>query len=180
MKKILLILLSLFIFTGCDTMNTPTKRTEEYLSKYVSLDDDVVSDVDLMVETENFNDDNSKTYKKVIERQLSDLKYEVVSEEVNGDSATVTVKLTVYDLYKAKANSQTYYDNNQSEFYDNNNVLDNNKYSKYSLDEMYKTTDKVDYTVEFDLQKVDDTWTIQDIDNTTKEKIYGLYNYERK
>lgn len=181
MKKLIFVILSsLLIFTGCDTMNTPTKRTEEYLSKYVSLDKDVVSDVDLMVETENLGDDNSKTYKKVIERQLKDMEYEIVSEEVDGDTATVTAKITVYDLYKVKTDANTYYRENPTEFYDDNNVLDDDKYNKYSLDNMLKTKNTVDYTIEIDLKKVNDTWTVEDIDNTTKEKIYGLYDYEMK
>lgn len=181
MKKIILVILSSILFiTGCDTMNTPTKRTEEYLSKYTALDKDVVSDVDLMVETENLGEENSKTYKKVIERQLKDMKYEIVSEEVDGDTATVTAKITVYDLYKEKTDANTYYQENPTEFYDDDNKLDDDKYNKYSLDKMLKTKSTVDYTIEVDLAKVDDTWTIQDIDNTTKEKIYGLYNYGRK
>lgn len=180
MKKISLVILSLislFIFTGCDTMNTPTKRTEEYLSKYVSLSDEVKSDLDLMIETENLNADNSTAYRGVLERQLSDLKYEIVSEEVNGDEATVTAKITVYDLIKSRNESKKYYTENPTEFY-KDNVPDKNKYTTYELEKMKKYDKTVDYTLEFRLKKVDNVWTVNEVDNTTKEKIYGLYNYE--
>ncbi len=179
MKKTLLItllLVSIFLFTGCDTMNTPTKRTEEYLSRYVSLNDDVKGDIDLMVETESLNEANSKIYKDVIERQLTNLKYEIVSEEVNGDKATVTAKITVYDLVKSRGESKTYYTENPNDFY-TDNALDKDKYSKYELDEMLKYSKTVDYTIEFNLTKVDDVWTVDEVGNTTKEKIYGLYDY---
>lgn len=179
MKKFLLVILmifSLFIFTGCDTMNTPTKRTEEYLAKYNSLDDNVKGDIDLMVETENLNDENGRIYKNVIEKQLENLKYEIVSEEVNGDKATVTAKITVYDLNKSKSESKKYYTQNAEEFY-TNNELDKDKYTKYELDEMLKYKETVDYTIEIDLTKIDDVWTVNEVDSEVKEKIYGLYSY---
>lgn len=181
MKKFLIVILmisSLFIFTGCDTTNTPTKRTEEYLSKYKGLDENVKSDIDLMTETENLSADNGKTYKKVIERQLSDMKYEIVSEEINGDKATVTAKITVYDLNKSKKDTETYYKTNPEEFFEDN-TLNEDKYSEYQLKQMLEYSKTVDYTIEIDLTKVDDIWTVNDVDNTIKEKIYGLYDYEK-
>lgn len=179
MKKILIsfFVLSLMFLTGCDTMNTPTKRAEEYLSRYNSLDEEVTSDIDLMVETENLNDDNSEIYRNTIERQLKDLKYEIVSEEINGDTATVTAKVTVYDLMKSKEESNAYYSENPTEFYTNDR-LDNDKYSKYELENMLEFEDTIDYTIEIDLTRVDDVWTVNEVDNDVKEKIYGLYDYK--
>ena len=39
MKKIIIIGLGILLFTGCDdVMNTPTKRVEEFLGKYQTMD----------------------------------------------------------------------------------------------------------------------------------------------
>ena len=46
MKKILLIILIL-ISLGCErNLNTPTESTEEYISNYQNLSDDVVKDIE--------------------------------------------------------------------------------------------------------------------------------------
>ena len=44
LKKILAICLGIFILVGCtNTNNTPSKKVEDFLSKYQKLDDDVLT-----------------------------------------------------------------------------------------------------------------------------------------
>lgn len=51
MKKIILCLgIFLFVLTGCtDMTNTPSKKVEEFLGKYQSMDKDVLNQLDKIV-----------------------------------------------------------------------------------------------------------------------------------
>ncbi len=177
MKKLILVLASVMLLIGC-TNNSPTKRTEEFLTKYQSLSDDVMSDLDLSAETENLGSTSTATYKDVIKRQYQNMKYEITNETVNGDEAIVTAKITVYDLYKVRSESQTYMMTNPTEFNDETGTYSQNKFREYELSKMLKTNNTIDYTIDFYLEKVDDTWTMKELSNTTKEKLHGIYNYE--
>ncbi len=180
MKKLFIIcslIVSTVLMVGCDSMNTPTKRVEEYLSKYTSLDNVVVTDLDLSAELEGLNTENTELYKSVIKRQYQDMKYEIVNEQINGDDAVVTAKITVYDLYKSSLNADQYLSTNASDF-TVNGIYDKNSFMNYKLGKMNTTTETIDYTIDLYLNKLDDKWAVQDLDNTTKEKIHGLYNYE--
>ncbi len=177
MKKILSILLIVFVLVGCNMTNTPTKKVEEFLMSYQTLSDDVVSDLELSSEMENLSSTNKITYMDVMQRNYKNLKYEITNEDVNGDEAVVTAKITVYDLYKVMKESNDYLTNNSTEF-EIDGVYDQDKYREYELGEMLKTNYTVDYTIYFNLSKVDDEWILTEPDNTTKEKIHGIYNYE--
>lgn len=177
MKKILSILLILFALIGCNMMNNPSKKVEEFLMSYQTLSDDVVSDLELSSEIENLSQDNKTIYMDAMQRNYKNLKYEITNEQINGDDAVVTTKIIVYDLYKVMKESNDYLTDNSSEF-ENNGVYDQNKYREYELKEMLKTNYTVDYTIDFYLTKVDDEWILTEPDNVVKEKIHGIYNYE--
>lgn len=179
MKKLVIVIVGVLLLFGCSCalMDTPTKKTEDYLNKYKNLDDDVLGDLDLSAEAENLNDENTETYKDLIKRQYQDMKYDVVNESIDGDQATVTVTLTVYDLYKTSQAADAYLTANPNEFTENN-VYNNDLFMKYKLDKMNDTEDTIDYTVDFYLAKVDGDWVVQEPDETVKQKIHGLYDYE--
>lgn len=179
MKKVYYIVLSfifLFMLSGCGT-NTPKAKTEEYLSRYTSLSDEVKVDIDTAVNSSGLSVSNQEQYKKVLERQYKNIKYEVKDESIDGDEAIVTVKLTVYDLYKSDKSSLEYLGTNPAEFYVDN-VLNQDLYDEYRVKNMLSMTDTVDYEVNFYLTKKNGTWVLENPDNTTLEKIHGLYNYE--
>jgi hypothetical protein len=179
MKKIALILVGILLVAGCSLAqpSTPTQKTEEFLDKYKNLDEDVVSDLIDSVDKESLNEENKEIYKSVLERQYKDLKYDVTDEEIKDDEATVTVKITVYDLYKAGIEADEYSEENESEFLTNNNY-DNDKFMKYKLNEMKDTEKTKDYSIKIYLTKVDGEWVVQEPNSETKQKIHGLYNYE--
>ena len=64
-----------------------------------------------------------------------------------------------------------------NEFYDNDNMFDENLYYKYKIENMSKVSDKMDYDITFKLVKKDKEWVLQTPDRVTLEKIHGLYNY---
>jgi len=181
MKKIALMFICMLLVVGCScslmNADTPTKKTEKFLDKYKNLDDDVISDLNDSVAAENLNDENKGIYESVLKRQYQDLKYKVTDEKVEGDEATVTVNITVYDLYKVGKEADDYLVDNQDEFL-TNDAYDNNKFMKYKLNKMKDTEETVDYTIKIYSSKVDGEWVVQEPDAEVKEKIHGLYDYE--
>jgi len=172
----LLVFMFMSLLVGCGN-NTPTAKTEEYLNRYVSMSDDVKESMETTIAGEGLSTSNQEIYKEVLTRQYEDLKYEVKDETIDADNAVVTVKITVYDLYKSDVASLDYLNNNMQEFY-TNNVLNQNAYDKYRIESMLETKETVDYEIDFYLTKENGTWIVQNPDSTTLEKIHGLYNYE--
>ena len=178
MKKIIaLFVVSILLLTGCGT-NTPKSKVEAYLNRYSSLSDDVKTDLETRVSSESLSIENQKIYKDVLTRQYENLKYEIKDESIDGDRATVKVKLTVYDLYKMDKDSINYMNNNANEFYDDANQFSEELFNKYRINSMLTTNETVNYEVEFYLNKVNGEWIVETPDRTTLEKIHGMYNYE--
>lgn len=178
MKKILFSLSLLVLFTGCSLSNTPSSKVESYLNQYNNLTDNVIEDINTTIAGENLNSDNTLAYKEVLKRQYKDLKYEIKEESINGEDATVKVKISVYDLYLADKNSHEYMNSHMNEFYNEDDMFDDNIYYKYKIENMSKISDKVDYDIVFKLKKKEKEWILQTPDRVTLEKIHGLYNYE--
>lgn len=123
MKKIFVCLITiLFItLTGCSTNinNTPTKKVEEFLNRYQTLDSKVISDLDRVVEEEEkFNTSNREDYKELIKNQYKDMTYMIKNETINGDKAIVEVEITVKDYKKVMDEAEVYRNNNMQLFSD--------------------------------------------------------------
>ena len=52
---------------------------------------------------------------------------------------------------------------------------DDTKFMDYKLSLMEKVTDKVTYTIEFTLTKVNDEWQLDSLSNSDIEKLHGIY-----
>lgn len=183
MKKLFLIFAFLLIVVGCScdlNMNTPTKKTEEFLMRYKELDEGVLSDLELSSEASGLTTTEHKNkYIDIMKRQYQDMTYEVTGENIDGDTASVDVKIKVYDLYKARKNAESYIDDNETDFtLDESGSRDVEKVNEYLLDELYKTDEYVEYTITINLIKEDNKWVVEDLDTETKEKLHGTYNYE--
>lgn len=179
MKKIIIIILSMFMLVGCSLFtNGPTKKVEEFFKKYQNLDDSVLKDLELVAEGTTLSTEKEKSdYTKAMKMQYSDIKYEITNEKINGDEAVVTAKISVYDFYKVQSEANKYKTTHESEFM-TNNLFDEEKFMEYKLKQMMNTTDRVEYTIDISLTKKDNEWTINELDKTTLEKIHGTYNYE--
>ena len=177
MKKILVSLFILLGIVGCSCSNNKAKdAVENYLNDYKGLSSNVLTSIDELVKKESMEDKHKDTYKEVIKRQYRDLMYTIENEEYNGDNAKVTVKITVYDLYKAQKNASDYLNEHQSEF-TNNGVHDANKYLEYKLEQMKSIKDTISYNIVFKVNKTDGKWVVEQPDEETLEKIHGIYNY---
>ena len=180
MKKILFIFLGfLLIFTtACDNVgNTPTKKVEELMGKYQSLDEDVLDDLNSVIASEkNLTSEQQERYRKLIEKQYKNLTYEIKDERVDGDNATVEVEIQVIDLSRANAEAEDYLTNNRDEFNDDNGNYSKEKFTNYNLDKMENLKDKVKYTLQLTLTKDDEEWELDNLTETERQKIHGIYN----
>jgi len=217
MKKLFIVLLlSLFIVTGCGNSMTPTGAVEDYLGKYQSMDSEVLSQLDSVVSNDTtMSDDQKKEYKALMEKQYQYLSYKVTNEEIIGDTATVDVEIEVFDYASSIRKSSQYYQDNRDMFEevdnsddnrdnnasheenvnpDDNNVNNNashegnvntddgniitetKKYIDYKIEQMKMVTDKIKYTITFNLSKEDDKWVVDDISDMDRKKIHGLFD----
>lgn len=177
MKKILTVLMGLFLLTGCG-MNSAKNAVETYLKQYKTLDSEVLVDLEEVIKRENLTDEQSDEYREILKKQYKDLGYEIIDEEYDGDTAYVTVKVTVYDLYKAQSDASVYLENNREEFNDKDGNYDVTKYISYKLSKMKDTTNKVDYTITFTVVKENDKYVVEQPTENDLLKIHGVYNYD--
>jgi primase-polymerase (primpol)-like protein len=161
MKKIFLSLLVLFSLVGCG-MDTPSKSVEQYLSGYNNLIEDILTDIETTVLSENINEDNKNLYRDILKRQYKDLKYEIKDEEIDGDTAVVTVQVEVMN-YKSAIDK---YDKGDYELA---------KYHDLVLNELEKTREMVTYTLEITLTKNNDDWVVDDLSIENRDKLLGIY-----
>lgn len=178
MKKIFALFLGCIFLFGCSCSEMGAKNAvTNYLSQYNNLTDEVLLDLDKVIAGEDFTEEQKNIYKDIIKKQYQDLRYEIVDEKYNGDQAVITAKITVYDLYKAQKDASNYMKENTSEFYDDN-ILSNKKYIDYKLDQMKKMNDTTTYTIDFNVTKKGNAWTVEQPSQRDLEKIHGIYNYE--
>ena len=183
MKKLsraLLIIISIFIITGCgNMMNTPTKKVEEFLSKYQTLDKKVLDQLDnVMEDSDDLTKDQKNEYHELMKKQYQNLSYKIKEETIDGDNAVVITEIEVLDYGKAISESETYLANNREEFTSDTieNTIDKNKFLDYKLKAMSKVKDKVTYTINFRLTKdKDNDWKLTDISDIDRLKLHGLY-----
>ena len=175
MKKILIFLLFIFLVSGCGkNTNSPTSEVQKLFSNYNSLSSDVLIQLDSVMGSENLTDEQISKYKEVIKRQYEDLKYTINDEVISDDKAIVSVDIEVYDLNKVISDSDEYLKNNKDEFYVDDK-LDNNKFWDYKLDKMFEAKDRIKYTIDFSLTKLNNKWHLDELLETDRQKIHGLY-----
>lgn len=178
MKKIVLFLITLTMVVGCAcSTDKASDAVKEYLNKYKNQHENVIAQLDDLVKEENLSEEQGKKYKEVMTKQYKDLSYKITNETYNGDEATVTTKITVYDLYSVQRDAEEYQNNNRKEFIDEAGNYDKDKFLDYKLEEMKKTTKTTEYTIDFKVVKKEGKWTLDHVSTEDLEKIHGIYNY---
>lgn len=181
MKKVIGIFMFILLLTGCGNnklLNTPTKKVEMFLSKYQSLDNDVLEQLDDTVNEEvAFNTEQRETYKELMKKHYKDLTYEIKDEIIDGDTATVTVEIEVTDYSKVMGDANTYLEEHPDEFNNDKKEYDASLFTTYRLEQLKKVKDRVNYTLDLTLTKVDDEWKLDNLSNSDQQKIHGMYNY---
>ena len=174
MKKVLYAFLAIVLLTGCSCTanmgNTPTKKVEEYLNKYQTNDDDVVSDLDeVLTNDTTLTDEERSDYNDFMKTHYRDMQYEIKNETIDGDAATVDAEVTVRSYADAVNEANDYRLNNADEF------DDNNTFASYRLDRLKEVTDTETYTIIFHLTKENEEWKIDDLSDDDLRKLSGLY-----
>lgn len=179
MKKILWILLLIVFITGCNNlMNTPTKKVEYLLSKYQSNDEKVLEQLDDTMLTDTIlTVDQKERYKNIMKRQYKDLTYTIKSEAIDGKTAVVEAEIEVYDYSKAITATEDELLNNSEKFKDSTGEVNTIIYNDQKLTNLEGVNDRVKYTINFTLSKADEEWIVDDLTETERMKIHGLYAY---
>ena len=181
MKKVLSILGIALVLTGCsigNMDNTPTKKVETYLNNYQTLDSNVLSELDSLVNQEEmFDEDQRTTYRDIMKKHYQDLTYTIKEETVNGDKATVEVEIEVNDYTKALKEAETYRTTNEDEFLDDEGMFDESMFNDYKLEALKGNKERVKYTIYFSLTKSGDEWVLDELTETEQENILGIYEY---
>lgn len=175
MKKILFLFMCLLL-VGCGPLsNTPKKQVETLFSKYQMLDNQVVNDIDYTI---FFNTDMSKTekdkYTELLKRQYRDLTYTIKDETVNGDNATVEVEIEVYD-YKDISNYRAINTLTNETLTNEDDTDDADGVLTVLIDRLMNADNRVKYTLNISLTKVNDTWIIDNLTTEQLSKINGIY-----
>lgn len=179
MKKILSLLCISLLLVGCGkTMNTPKKQVEMFLTKYQTLDADVISDLDKVVAKETtFNETEKKDYKDIMKKHYQDLTYDIKSEEIDGDNATVKVEIEVTDYSRALSQADQDLQNKPEDYNDETGTYDIYKFNDHRIKLLKESTERVKYTLDLTLTKVEDKWQLDQLSDTEQKKLNGTYNY---
>lgn len=177
LKKILAICLGIFILVGCtNTNNNPSKKVEDFLSKYQKLDDDVLTQLDLTLDNDqDMSDDQKKDYRALMEKQYQNLSYKITDEKEEDDTATVEAEIEVYDYQTSVTKSTEYFNSHKDEFVTDTDKDGTKKFIDYKIKEMKNVSDKTKYTMTFNLTKNNGEWILDDITDTDRQKLHGLY-----
>ncbi|MBE6149738.1 MAG: hypothetical protein E7170_03320 [Firmicutes bacterium] len=177
MKKILLITTLLFLF-GCENLsNTPIKKTEELLKKYQTLDNDVISDLNYVVDNEvTFSETQKEEYIKIMKKHYQNMTYEIKDDETDGNKAEVEVEIEVTDFNKVLKEADLYLEENNEEFLDDFGNLSISKFNDYKIEQLKKAKEKIKYTIEVELEKIENKWRVKQLDKEAIDKLNGIYN----
>lgn len=182
MKKIIqyiCLFVGIFVLAGCLGIIGPSERVEDMLNRYIKNDQEILKELDKYLNKQDLTEEQRTRYKNIIKDEYSSIKYEIVNETEEEDKATVEVKITVKDLYSASVSAENELLNDPTKFY-TEGVYDSKKYIDYKLELMEKTDKTVDYTIYINLNKKDNVWNVDDIDESTLEKIHGIYKYDKE
>lgn len=168
MKKILAVFVFLVLLVGCSLANTPTSKVEELLTKYQTLDKDIKTGIDEVINEETLTSKQKDRYRSLIEKQYKGLTYQVKNERIDGDRATITTEIEVLDYKKAVNDAVSKYQNRTDYTVE--------EYNNSKLDALERIKDKVKYTIDFEVIKdKNGNWKLSSLSNETIKKIQGMY-----
>ena len=145
---------------------------------YQTLNQDVIENLNDVIKTDNtMTESQQEKYKDIMKNHYKNLSYEIKDERVDGEVATVTVEIEVYDYSKTISSIEHYAAENNEEFLDNDGNYSQEKFMDYRLSELEKVKDKVKYTLDLTLTKIGDEWQMDQISSLDEDKILGIYEY---
>lgn len=158
-----------------------TLMTNQYKNMEYEIKDEIIEDDNAVVEVEitvydyasaiknsnTYLNDHADEFKKETKETINEVEEKVkdAAEDVKEKTNEVTNDV------KDKINDATGNNNTTT----NNTDYDDTKFMDYKLSLMEKVTDKVKYTIEFTLTKVNDEWQLDALSNSDIEKLHGIY-----
>lgn len=165
-----------------------TLMVNQYKNMEYEIKDEIIEEDNAVVEVEVIVYDyasavkNANTY---LNENIDEFKREVkeTANEVKNavENAAEDIKEGIED---ATDNDDEDNDNNNNNNNTNTTTNDNGtgttdydetKFMDYKLSLMEKVSDKVTYTIEFTLTKVNDEWQLDSLSNSDIEKLHGIY-----
>jgi len=157
-----------FLLTGCDEMmNTPTKQVETLLAKYQKMDESIIEEIDELATEANLTTEQQERYKNLLKRQYQNLTYRIEDEEIDGDTAIVTVEIEVTDFKKVVSENE--------EEYRTKTEYTMEEFNNDKLKKLENASDKVEYTLRFNVKKENDSWKVTNLTNIDLKKLQGMY-----
>ena len=83
----------------------------------------------------------------------------------------------MYDYSKAISETEDNLLNNADSFKDERGEVSTTIYNDKKLEALENANDRVKYTINFTLSKMEDEWIVDDLTETERMKIHGLYAY---
>ena len=122
----------------------------------------------MIINNNNLDEKTNKEITKVIEKQFSNLTYEIKDTKEDGNTATVTTEIEVLN-YKSVLNDESL------------SMTDDDYYKKL-IDKLNNTTKRITYTIDFTLTKNNkDIWEINKLNTEEENKLLGkIYDEQKK
>jgi|BioPla2DNA2_1021312.scaffolds.fasta_scaffold02664_15 hypothetical protein len=179
MKRILIAVMSFLFLVGCTTAtnaSTPSKVVENLMTKYKTLDKDVINQLDKVVENEQITKKQKQEYKELIKKQYQNLTYKIKDETYDDNTAVVSIEIEVFNYAKAKDQTDMYVSGHESDFLDENKELSKILYENYKIEQLKNVKERTKYTLDISLTKEDGKWRVDKLSDMERQKIHGLYN----
>lgn len=161
-----------------------TLMVNQYKNMEYEIKDEIIEEDNAVVEVEvtvydyasavknanTYLNENIDEFKKEVKETANDVKNAVenVAEDVKEGIEDATGN---DDEDDNNNNTNTTTDDNGTGTTD----YDETKFMDYKLSLMEKVSDKVTYTIEFTLTKVNDEWQLDSLSNSDIEKLHGIY-----
>ena len=178
MKKILVVLLAVFLFVGCSCSlndNKPEEAIETFFEKYRAKDDDIITQLKDTIDNEDLTDDAKEKYQELMEKQYDQFAYVIKDVNEENDSATATVELTVLNYRSAVLKAEEELKNNPEKFNDEEGNFSEEKYMEYKIEKMSEVTETTTHTIDLSLTKENGMWKVNQLSSDDISKLHGLY-----
>ena len=164
-KKLLLFVIPILFLVGCSMSNTPTSKVEDLFTKYQTLDTDIDTGINNVLNEQNLSESQKERYRNILEKQYKNLTYQIKEEIIDGNTATVVTEIEVTDLKKSI-----------SDLVFDSTIYTKETYDEEKLNRLEKAKDKVKYTLELTVTKdKNDEWKLDALTNEQIKKIQGMY-----
>lgn len=173
----MLFILLIVMLPGCiNNKSKPEDVVYGYLDSFKSNTLDLPKEIDNVINVNSdLNKEHKELYKNLLIKQYKSLEYSLISKEISGHNALVRISITVNDLRKVLDDFSNEAIKNMSNYYNEKNEFDNEKYLFDKLSYAINTHIPKDYEITFYLHKENNNWILTDPTNEDLEKIHGIY-----